>query len=33
MDEKLGLSVHRLRVLENRVLWRIFRPKRSEVKG
>jgi hypothetical protein len=24
---------HRLRVLENRVLWRVFRPKRDEVTG
>jgi len=24
---------HRLRVSENRVLWRIFRPKRDEVTG
>jgi hypothetical protein len=32
----LGLTLgeeHRLRVFENRVLWRIFGPKRDEVSG
>jgi hypothetical protein len=37
MGVKLGLShlkeEHRLRVFENRVLWRIFGPKRDEVTG
>jgi hypothetical protein len=30
---KLGLSQHGLRLFENRVLRRIFRPKREEVAG
>jgi hypothetical protein len=37
MGVKLGLShlkeEHRLRVFENRVLWRIFGSKRDEVTG
>jgi hypothetical protein len=33
MGMKLGLSEHRLRVVENRVLRRIFGPKRDEVTG
>jgi hypothetical protein len=33
MGVKLGLQEHRLRVFENRVLMRIFGPKRDEVGG